>query len=331
MSSKQNWARLAAVLGVVIIAALIPVFHLGEHVISIFINMFIYIILATSMALMVRVGLVNTAHAALAGIGAYASALLVMRGGLSFWLSLPSAALASAALGFLIGCAALLKVKGPYFFVITMGFAEIIRLALGSIRRDILGGPQGIIGVPSPSPLVIPGVLRIEFTSRTSLYYLGLVVVLLSVLIIYQISRSRYGRTFKAIGESDFLAESLGVNLFRFKMYAFVVSSFFAGVAGTLYAHSFYVITPDDFSMHNLLIPVVVFLVVGGTGSFVGPLIGVCILTLISELMIGLREVQSLVYGIAVIAVMLSLRGGLISAPRLISAAVARSRRASSQ
>ncbi|MBI4589868.1 MAG: branched-chain amino acid ABC transporter permease [Candidatus Rokubacteria bacterium] len=274
------------------------------------------IILATSLRLILTTGLLSIAHAGFMGIGAYTSALLVMRAGFSFWLALPLAGLMATLVSIPVGYLTL-RIKGPYFFLVTFAFAEALRLIFNNFWVSMLGGPRGIVGVPTPDPLSLWGWV-IAFRSKVALYYLAVVLALLTLAIMYRLDRSRPGRIFGAIRQSDDLAESVGIGVLRYKMLAFSVACFFAGLGGSFFAHSHSVLHADEFGLSAVIL-MVIHVVVGGAGSVFGPVIGATTLTVLSELLRGLRHYQLLAYGTALIATMLFVPEGLAGIPKRLA------------
>jgi branched-chain amino acid transport system permease protein len=317
MRSLFTWRRILLA-AVILLLLLVPVFMVDKYRLHIAIMVYYGIILATSLRLIFTTGQLSVAHAAFLGIGAYASTLLVMRLGLTFWLSLPLAGLASAAVAAGIGWLTL-RIKGVYFIIVSFAFAEIVSLVWIE-WVGLFGGPSGIAGIPPPQPIVIPGLGSVDFESKASMYYLALALALLTVAVMHRIDHSRLGMTLKAIRESDLLSECLGVHVMRYKLLAFCVSCFFAGLAGSFYAHYFYSISPFHFGPH-LSIDIVVHTVVGGLGSVFGPVLGAALLVVATEALRAVGNWDLLVMGLLLITVMLFLPGGLIDLPRRLRAA----------
>lgn len=253
-----------------------------------------------------NVGEVNFAQAGFMGIGSYVSAALVMNAKISFWVALPMAGIAAAMVAVAFGAISL-KLKGAYFFISSFAFGEVIRIVFHNYFIDIFGGSLGMLGIPVPSP-----VFGITFgpTRGVPYFYLVLIVTCISLWVLYRFEFSRYGKIFQGIREADGLAESVGINIMRYKMLAFVVGCFFAGIAGSLYAHLNSVIAPPDFTYH-LSIIIVAYVVVGGIDRFVGPILGVVALTIISEYLRKYAYVESILFGFAMILVLIFAPKGL--------------------
>jgi len=274
------------------------------------------IILATSLRLILTTGLLSVAHAGFMGIGAYTSALLVMRAGLSFWFALPLAGLMAALVSIPVGYLTL-RIKGPYFFLVAFAFAEALRLIFNNFWVGMLGGPRGIVGVPVPDPVSL-GSWVISFRTKVALYYLAVLLALLTVTVMYRLDRSRLGRIFGAIRQADDLAGCVGISVLRYKMLAFSIACFFAGLGGSFFAHSQSVLHADEFGLAAVIL-MVIHVVVGGVGSVFGPIIGATALTVLSELLRGLQHYQVLAYGTALIATMLFVPEGLMGIPRRLA------------
>jgi len=283
----------------------------------------IWIILALSLGLLQGyVGEISIGHAAFYGIGAYTSVLLTMKGGLSFWLSLPISALVTMGFGFLIGSVSL-RLRGPYFAICTLGFGEIIRLIFVN-WREMTGGPDGITGIPSPHPIPIPFSQTITFTSKQANYFLIYGFVFLTIFVIYRLIHSRLGKAFMAVREDQVYAECIGVNAMRYKRLAFTVSTFFAGVGGCLYAHYEHFISPYSFTVAQSF-DLVIMVIVGGMGTIIGPIIGAILLTLVPELLHAIRDYRLVIYGLMLMMVIIYLPHGLAGIWHGISARFSKS------
>jgi branched-chain amino acid transport system permease protein len=220
-------------------------------------------------------GQISLGHAAFAGIGGYASAILITHYGFSFWLALPLAGLVSAAAGLVIGIPSL-RVKGLYLCIATLAaqfICEFIFIHWESMT-------QGVRGINLPPPQL--GDIPINTEKRY--YFLTLVSVALAVGFARNLVRSRVGRAFVAIRDRDLAAEIMGISLFRYKLTAFAVSSFYAGVAGALWVNFIRIITPEHFPFH-LSIQYLAMVIVGGMGSVIGSIYGAIFMTLVPEML----------------------------------------------
>jgi len=280
------------------------------------------LLMTMSLRLQISTGQLNMAHISFMGIGAYTSALLAMRAGLSFWLTLWVGALVAAAIAVPIGAIAL-RLTGPYYFLITFAFSEVARLIFNNFFVGLLGGPSGLVEIPPPGPL-----LGVAFTGKLQLYCLMLALFLLGAAILVRLDYSRFGLVAGAIRQGELLSATLGVDVLRYKLTAFVLGSAMAGIAGGFFAHSHRVLHSSDFGLEPM-VQLVIFTVIGGVGSIWGPVIGTMLMTVASELMRELRHYETLVFGLVLILIMLFLPDGLVSVPgRLVRWARTRARRA---
>ncbi|GBD95014.1 leucine/isoleucine/valine transporter permease subunit [bacterium BMS3Abin05] len=218
-------------------------------------------------------GQISLGHGAFIGVGAYASALLTSRLGISFWLALPMAGFVAAAVGLFFGIPSL-RIKGLYLAIATLASQVIIIFTIVH-WRSLTNGTSGIL-VPSPN------IGSFEFDTDRSFYYIIFGVLVLATLYARNLFRTRVGRAFIAIRDNDIAAEILGVNLFRYKLLAFFISSFYAGIAGSLWAHYITIITPEHFTM-VVSINYLAMIIIGGLGSVLGSIYGAIFITLLPE------------------------------------------------
>ncbi|MGQ9676597.1 MAG: branched-chain amino acid ABC transporter permease [Chloroflexota bacterium] len=255
-------------------------------------------------------GQASLAHGGFMGIGAYGVALMTMNG-VSFWLALPASALIAALIGFVIGLPTL-RSRGAYFAITTLCFGVIVYLVAGS-WIDVTGGYTGLVGIPAPSPIAIPFIGEITFTSLTSQYYLVLVTALFTLFVMYRIVHSLLGYTFMAIRNSETLASSVGINTFTNKLLSFVIANFFAGLSGGLYAVIMGSISPSA-ATYNTTFILLIYLLLGGAASMAGPIIGAFVIPLIMEYLQAISDYRLLVFGALLIAVIIYCPRGLVGA-----------------
>lgn len=308
-----------------IFAAILPVVIKSPYWLDIFIFLFIYIILATSLYLVFSTGQISFAHPGLAAIGGYCSGILALKAGMPFWITLPCGGLLAALASLVIGYPTL-RLKGVYFFLISFMFTNLINVILGNFWIPILGGYRGLLGIPRPAPISIPGLGKIDFESEVTYYYIVLLVAIIIILVLYRLDRSRFGLVFNAIRDADTLAESVGINLMKYKLLCFVVGGFFAGVAGSLFAHYQRIITPYDFDLHSGIL-MIIYVVVGGMGTLFGPMIGTTVLRLLAHPLRQFGMYETMLLGILLILILLFLPDGLISIPERITSLWDRVRR----
>ncbi|WP_204377252.1 branched-chain amino acid ABC transporter permease [Methyloceanibacter superfactus] len=270
----------------------------------------INVLLVCSYRLLTLTGEWSLAHAVIMGVGAYSSALAAKQLSFPVPLAMLTGAGVAGFLAFLLSFP-LFRMKGFYFLIASFAAGEVIRLTWKwSDLTFLFGGPKGIKRIPP-----FPDFLSIDFYEPVNYYYLCLIVVAISLLILYRIERSRIGLTFHAIHWQDKLAESVGVNTFRYRMLAFVVSAFFAGLAGALYAHYVGAVAPNRFSVEEMVY-ILIWAIVGGTATFYGPIIGVVTLTILNEVILrslDVDEMRPMFYGAILIISILFLPNGLES------------------
>lgn len=324
MRHSPSVGRALAGYGALVVVGLgLPLLTRDSYHIDVATTVVTNLILTMSLRLEMSTGQLNMAHISFMGIGAYASALFVMRGGYSFWVTLWCAALLAAAFAVPIGSLAL-RVSGPYYFLITFAFSELARLIFNNFFVEWLGGPSGLVEIPKPDSLHAFG-LALTFTSKVALYRLACVLFLLVAAVLLRLDSSRFGLVSNAIRQSDLLAETLGVWVFRYRLTAFVLGSFMAGLAGACFAHSHQVLHSSDFGLEPMVL-LVVFTVIGGAGSVWGPAVGTVVLTVVSEVMREFHHYEVLLYGAVLILTMLLAPEGLIALPARLLRIVRRPR-----
>ncbi len=272
----------------------------------------INVLLVASYRLMTLTGEWSLGHVVIMGTGAYASALFTKSLGVPVPISMVLGALFAGlvALGLSFP---LFRMKGFYFLIGSFAAGEIIRLIWKRFTNPF-GGPKGIKRIPE-FPGFDLGPFTFDFYEPVTYYYFALIVVTVSLFILYRIERSRIGLTFHAIHWQDKLAESVGVDTFRYRTLAFVIASVFAGLAGALYAHYVGTVNPNRFSVEEMVF-VLIWAIVGGTATFYGPILGVVILTVINEVVLrslGVDTLRPLFYGAILIFSVLLLPAGLES------------------
>jgi branched-chain amino acid transport system permease protein len=270
------------------------------------------VLLVASYRLLTLTGEWSLAHVVIMGVGAYGSALMSKELALPVPLAMLAGASLAGAIAFLLSFP-LFRMKGFYFLIGSFAAGEVIRLIWKwSELTWLFGGPKGIKLIP-PFPDI--DALSIDFYDPVNYYYLCLIVVTLALFSLYRIERSRIGLTFHAIHWQDKLAESVGVNTFGYRMLAFVIASFFAGLAGALYAHYVGTVNPNRFSVEEMVY-VLIWAIVGGTATFYGPILGVVVLTILNEIVLralGVDQMRPLLYGAILILFILFLPKGLES------------------
>ncbi len=280
----------------VILSVLIQANIINPYYSGILTMVCINVILAVSLNLATGfLGQLVLGHAGFMSVGAYAAALFTMYSGLptmaSFPLALLIGGIVAAAFGVIIGVPAL-RLKGDYLAILTLGFGEIIRVLI--LATPFTGGAAGLSGIPL-------------LTTFTYVF----IVAILTVAVIFAFIHSRHGRAVIAIREDEIAAEAAGIHTTYYKLLAFVLAAFFAGIAGGLYAHHIGVLDPSKFDF-NYSVEILIMVVLGGMGSITGSVVAAIVLTLLPELLRGFSEYRMLIYSIILICVMLFKPSGLL-------------------
>ena len=268
----------------------------------------IYIILAVSLNLIVGyAGQVSLGHAAFYGIGAYASTLVAMSWEVPYPLAALWAMLVSGLCSLALGLPTL-RLKEDYLAIVTLGFGVIIDLVIRNL--EITGGPDGIVGVPTPV------ILGLSF--RNPLLYLLLVGlgVGFSLLFTYLLVNSYHGRALKAIRDHEITAQVMGINSPAYKVAIFALAAALAGLAGSLFAHYIKHINYESFGLHTSIL-IVCMVVLGGMGSILGSVLGAIILTVLPETLRQFQSYQDLIYGGLLVALLVWRPQGLLGKGKL--------------
>lgn len=274
-------------------------------------------LLATASAgvwLTFYIGRINIGQGAFALIGAYTSAILVVKGGWSFWLSLPVAGLFAALVGILIGLP-ILRLRGVYFAMVTLVLTQVVTLT--ALALPITNGAKGISSIPLPGSVSIMGVTLIpDFAAlentKLAFYYTACVIMILTFAVLYRLVHSRLGHLCRSMQQNEELASSIGVNIAYIRLLVFAISSFFGGIGGAMfgaitqsvYPSSFQVVDSVNFMLNCFL---------GGLGYVFGPILGTLVLYFGWDLMFALGQYQLLTYSILLIALIRFLPNGLLS------------------
>jgi branched-chain amino acid transport system permease protein len=274
----------------------------GEMLNSFYINtlffMAINIILAVSLHLIIGItGQFSIGHAGFFAVGAYASAIMTMKLQMPFALALLVGGVAAAVAGLFIGIPSL-RLKGDYLAIATLGFGEIVRIIL--LNVDYVGGASGM-----------------TVTHLTTWPWV-FACLLITIIVIANFTNSTHGRACISIREDEIAADSMGINTTYYKVVAFVIGSFFAGIAGCLYAHHFYIIQPTNFGFLKSF-DILIFVVLGGLGSMSGAVIAAILLTIVSTFLQDYPETRMIIYSLVLILVMLYRPKGLLGTRELTS------------
>jgi len=250
-------------------------------------------------------GLLNLGQMAFVGLGAYSSALIGIKCGLSFWFALIITIVLSAIAGVILGVPVLKLRGGPYLALVTVAFGEMVYVILIN-WTSLTGGPFGVFGIKSPfiGPFEITGV-------RNYLIFC-IVFLIFSSIVAIRIVNSHYGDVFISIRESEEAAQSIGVNTTKYKIMAFAIAAIFGGVAGTLYAPFIKYLSPEQFRF-SYSVGLISMAIIGGLNNIIGGIIGAFFLTLLPELLRITARFRLILYGGLLILTLLFLPNGLIS------------------
>ncbi len=268
---------------------------IDPYILQIIVNVGIAVILALGLNLITGVtGQLSLGHAAFMSIGAFTGAILTLKLGLPFSANLVLSGLVAAFFGVIIGFPTL-RLSGDYLAIATLGFAEIIKVVF--LNLDITNRALGLSVPPPNSPVPLP------------IYVWS--VALLTIAAMVLIQSSRFGRALQAIREDEIAAEAMGINATRYKIQAFAVGAFFAGIGGAFYAHFIAYINPSDFAFLKS-IDILNMVVLGGLGSIPGTVLGATILTIAPEFLRFMQQYRMLVYGALLVFMMIFRPNGLL-------------------
>jgi len=236
------------------------------------------------------IGQVSLGHAAFFGLGAYTSALLTQIWHVTYWPAFLAAGVVAAVVGIPLGVPAL-RVRGPFLVVVTYGCGEVFKYI--ALNLDITGGPAGLPGLATPS--IVVNFSDLGATGKEAFIVVALALALLLAFLFRRIEGSRVGHAFAAIREDEIAAAAMGVNIAYHKLLAFALSAFFAGLAGSLFAHYLSFVSPDMLSSSESIM-MLTMVVVGGTRSIPGAFLGAFLLTVIPELLRAFKDVVGLAF-----------------------------------
>lgn len=301
MSMERRW--LLALLGA---ALLLPLVVRDEYLLHIAVMVLFYAALATSLNLIVGyVGEFSLGHTAFLGIGAYAAALLSTKAGWPMWATVPMAAIIAALGGMVIGSITL-RLQGPFFVIVTLAFAEVLRLVADN-WVGLTNGPMGIAGVPQPAWLSTAS----NLDAKRFFYGVALLLVVVTLWLAWRFVYSAAGRAAVTVRENRYVAQSVGIRPFHCALLAFVLGAAIAGAAGGFYAHYISFVGPEVFRF-AFMVSMIIMVLMGGKGTLVGPLLGAILVTLLEEYLREAKELRLTLFGLAVMAVVLFMPRGLM-------------------
>ena len=300
------WLGVAAILVLLAVPAVA-----SSYVVTVFIFIFFYGYLGQAWNILGGYGgQLSAGHAAFVGVGAYATTLLSMHWGLSPWIGMLVGGALAAVLGAIIGGLGFrFGLRGFYFVLLTVAFAEVCRIV--TLNTDAMGGALGLYITFTGNPW------QLQFRDNRAYYYVALALVVLATAIVARVERSRLGAYLAAIREDEDAAEALGVDTFRYKLYAIVLSAFLTGLGGAFYANYLFSLQPNAVFGIPLSVDIIIRPVVGGAGTLLGPLLGSLLLSPLAEIAriyftrpgwVGLHLV---VYGVLLVGIVLFLPHGV--------------------
>ena len=307
---QMGWRRPnpAAVGAVLVLATVFPLVWRNDYVIDVALTALIWMVLNQSWNLQLGVGGIwNFGQLAIFAIGGYVAALISIHWGVTPWLSLIMGGLASAAASAVIGIP-VLRLRGIYASLLTFSFGEVVRLLVISDESGVTGGSFGLAGVPD---LGFEGMA--PDARQRAYYWVALALVVLTAIFIYAFIHSPLGTALKALRDSPGYAASRGVSPLKMQVITFSTSAFIAGVAGAFYAHYFGVISPSVMGLGPMSL-FVAMLVVGGLGTFSGPLVGTAVIMIVSEYLRDYDELRLIIVGLILLGTIVVAPRGLVPA-----------------
>ena len=285
----------------------------STYQINIVTNALLYVMLGLGLNIVVGLtGLLHLGYVAFYAVGAYSFALLHYHFGIGFWTALPIGALMATLFGLLLGFP-VLRLRGDYLAIVTLGFGEITRLVLEN-WSDFSFGPSGIANIPRP------GFFGIDLSLHETtvyIYFLMIALCLLTIFIVFRLKNSRIGRAWVALREDEIASEAMGVNTTMAKLSAFALGSTWAGLAGVIFAAKSTFINPSCFTfLESAMILAIV--VLGGMGSILGVIIGAFVLILLPEYLRTFSEYRMLIFGTIMVLMMIFRPQGIVRASRRI-------------
>ncbi len=312
--------------GIIVLALFWP-FFVSRGSVDLATLVLIYVMLALGLNVVVGLaGLLDLGYVAFYAVGAYTFALLSQYMGISFWMALPLGALLAALFGLVLGFP-VLRLRGDYLAIVTLGFGEIIRILLNNWTA-VTGGPNGIGGIPEPTLFGMEFGRRVKEEGNTSfhetfgiaysgehkvifLYLIALVLAVITALVIRRLMRMPVGRAWEALREDEIAARSLGLSRTAVKLSAFTIGAFFAGFAGTVFASKQGFISPESFVFLESAI-ILAIVVLGGMGSQLGVVLAAIAVTILPELAREFSDYRMLVFGAAMVLMMVWRPQGLM-------------------
>ncbi len=315
MSARRRAPRLApkriAIAGLWLAVFLLPIIDRNPYHIDILVSAGIFMLLALGLNVIVGyAGILNLGYAALFAVGAYTYAMANVYAGVPFWIGLILSAVVTALFGVMLAFPAL-RLSGDYIAIVTLGAGEIVRIALTNLDT-ITGGPNGLLGIDHPRL----GFIGADFGVRSEPYYfLVYSIVGVTVFFLSRLEHSRLGRAWVALREDELAASCMGISPMWAKLSAFAIGGFMAGLAGCVFAAKQGTVSPDSFDF-VVSVMVLAMVVLGGLGNIGGAILGALALSLLPELLRGFDVYRMLLFGLAMILMMLFRPQGILGGVR---------------
>jgi len=301
------------IIGIAYLIIIPVVFYNSPYILSIIINASILSCISLGVWLTFVIGRINIGQAAFVGIGGYTTAVLLTKFGLSFWISLPLSGIIAALFSLILGFA-LLRLKGVYFAMITLTLTALMNLVfLNAIF--ITNGPNGIMNIKRPGALIIGSFTIIPPFGEGNyipFYYLVAFILLICLISIWRLYNSRIGWIFQSLRQSETLAQSIGINIVKYRIVAYTICGFLGGIGGSLFVVYIQNIFPESFKIVDSVY-YMLYCFLGGLDYIFGPVVGAFLLIISFELLRSIQQYQELIYAIIMISVMLWLPNGILS------------------
>ncbi len=304
--ARLNRPRLGGGMALAVLALGFPWVSPSYYATSVVIDVYVMALYAMSFDLLMGyTGLLSFGHTLFFGLGGYTVALLMKRAGWVFAAALAAAVVVAVLAGVAFGVLAL-RVRGVYFAMVTLAFAELARLAVEKLSR-ITGGADGLPGIPTPAFL----------NHRLTFYYVALAVLAVAFWLLRRLVNSPIGRVLVAIRENEARAAAIGYNVFAYKLIAIIVGGTLAAVAGILHALFFAYVSPGSLGIDNT-INVLLMTIIGGAGTLVGPILGATVVRVMGAVLSTHVERWVLVFGLVYVAIVMFMPQGLLGSWRVV-------------
>ena len=316
-SKKSLWrkfgqtkgTRLAASLVMLAAAVLLPMVIESPYVMDVGLQVLFYATLALGLNVVVGyAGLLDMGYSAYFAVGAYTVGILTQSAGVSFWVALPLSGVFAMILGSFIGFT-VLRLRSDYLTMVTLGFGEIIRITATNL--NVTGGASGIFNIQGPS------IFGLNLNQPIHFYYLMLILLVVSTIAVARLGNSRIGRAWACLREDEDAAEAMGINTLGYRMLAYLTGTFWAGLTGAIFAIKMTAVSPNSFGFMpsiNILLAVVM----GGIGSVPGVILGGALVIILPEFLRSVADWRYLVFGVALMLLMLFRPAGLWPAPHAV-------------